>query len=108
VPLVIVRDRLTAHRLDRQAGLGAIQRLDIVHLSTAPRHGTAGRHRPNDISKRSAKPHVFVRLPDALRQTQRDADRSGRRQGRYSGSHIVRRRRRPMPPELIALLRKNG
>jgi hypothetical protein len=93
VPLVIVRHRLAAPRLDRQSGLGAVERLDLALLVDRQHHSVGRRidprvrpvagpragSEPDDISQLGGKARIaralesaqpmrlqFVRPPDAL------------------------------------------
>ena len=94
VPLVIVGHRLAAPRLDRQSGLGAVERLDLALLVDRQHHRMGRRIdiEPDDVGQLGGKLGVaralegaqsvrlqFVRPPDALHRAQRDAHRLGHR-----------------------------
>ena len=81
VPLVIVRHGLAAPGLDRQSGLGAVERLDLALLVNRQHHGVGRRINiePDDIRQLGGKARIaralegpqpmrlqFVRPPDAL------------------------------------------
>jgi len=83
---------LAAPGLDRQPGLGAVERLDLAFFIERQHHRMGRRIdiEPNNISELVGKAGVarafegaqpvrlqFVRLPDALHGTQRDANRFG-------------------------------
>src|SRR5215469_1444325 len=94
VPLVVMRHGLAASGLDWQAGLGAVERLDLA-LFIDRQHHRMGRRidiEPDDIGELVSKAGVartlegaqpmrlqFVLLPSALHRTQRDADGFGHR-----------------------------
>jgi hypothetical protein len=105
VPLIVVRHSLTAPRLDRQAGLGAIQRLDLAFFIDRQYHGVGRRIdiEPDDIAELVGKAGIaralegaqpvrlqFVRVPDALYRTQRDADGFGHCPGGPVGCFVRR------------------
>jgi len=92
VALVIVRHRPTLAGLQRQAGLGAVERLDLALLVDRQHHRVAGRIHvePDDVlhlggergiggALEGAQPMRLeaVGLPDALHGAQADADHLG-------------------------------
>ena len=94
VPLVIVGHRLAAPRLDRQSGLGAVERLDLALLVDRQHHRMGRRIdiEPDDVGQLGGELGVAralegaqpvrlqsVRPPDALHRAQRDAHRLGHR-----------------------------
>ena len=60
VPLVVVRHGLAASRLDRQSGLGAVERLDLALLVNRQHHGVGRRVdiEPDDISQLGGKARI--------------------------------------------------
>jgi hypothetical protein len=106
VPLIVMRHRLTAARLDRQSGLGAVEGLDLALLVDRQHHGM-GRWidiKPNDVGQLGGKTRVtralegaqpvrlqFMRPPDALHRAYRNADSVGHRPASPM-SGLVRRR----------------
>ena len=105
VPLVIVRHGLAAPGLDRQSRLGAVERLDLA-LFVDRQHHRMGRRidiEPDDVGELGGKAGIaralegaqpvrlqFVRPPDALHRTHRDADGLGHRPAGPVG-RLVRR-----------------
>jgi len=92
VPLIVVRHGLAAPGLDRQSGLGAVERLDLALFIDRQHHGMGRRIdiKPDNVGQLGGKARVaralesaqpvrlqFVRPPDALHRTQRDANRFG-------------------------------
>ena len=81
VPLIVTRHRLTAARLDRQSGLGAVERLDLALFVDRQHHGMGRRIdiKPDNVRRLGGKARVtralesaqpvrlqFVRPPDVL------------------------------------------
>ena len=106
VPLIIVRHGLAAPGLDRQSRLGAVERLDLALFVDRQYHGVGRRidprvrpmagpragAKPDDVGELGGKAGIaraleraqpvrlkFVRPPDALHRTQRDAVGFGHR-----------------------------
>ena len=106
VALVVMRHGLAASGLDRQSGLGAVERLDLA-LLIERQHHSVGRGidiKGDDVGELVSKAGIaralegaqpvrlqFVRPPDALHRTQRDADGFGHRPAGPVG-RLVRRR----------------
>jgi hypothetical protein len=117
VSFVIVRHGLAAPGLDRQSGLGAVERLDLALLVNRQHHGVGRRvdarvrpmtgpragSEPDDIRQLGGKTRIarafegalpvrlqFVRPPDALHRTHGNADRLGHRAAGPMG-RLVRR-----------------
>ena len=64
VPLVVVRHRLAAPRLDRQSGLGAVERLDLALLIKREHHRMVRRIdiEPDDVGEFRGKAGIARRL----------------------------------------------
>jgi hypothetical protein len=67
VVLVVVRHRLAAPGLDRQSGLGAVERLDLALLVNRQHHGVGRRVdiEPDDISQLGGKVRIARPLEGA-------------------------------------------
>jgi hypothetical protein len=67
VPLVIVRHGLAAARLDRQSGLGAVERLDLALFVEREHHGVSWRIdiEPDDVSELGGKAGIARALEGA-------------------------------------------
>ena len=67
VPLIIVRHGLTTPRLDRQPGLGAIQRLDLAFFIDRQHHGMGRRIdiEPDDVGELVGKAGIARALEGA-------------------------------------------
>ena len=113
VPLVIVGHRLAAPRLDRQSGLGAVERLDLALLVDRQHHRMGRRIdiEPDDVGQLGGELGVaralegaqsvrlqFVRPPDALHRAQRDAHRLGHRPAGPMGRLVRRCAAESAPP----------
>src|SRR5690349_6123081 len=92
VPLVIMRHRLATAGLDRQSGLGAVERLDLALLVNRQPHRMGRRVdiKPNDVAQLGGKTRIpralegaqpvrlqFVLPPDALHRAYGNADGFG-------------------------------
>ena len=106
VPLVIVCHGLAAPGLDRQSGLGAVEGLDLALFVDRQHHRMRRRIdiEPDNVGELGGKAGIarsleraqpvrlkFVRPPDALHRTHRDADGFGHRPACPVG-RLVRRR----------------
>ena len=120
VALVVVRHRPAAARLDRQSGLGAVERLDLALLVDRQHHGVRRRIdiEADDVGSLAAKLGIAralegaqpvrlqaVRPPDALHRARRDADRLGHRPAGPVGRLVRRLGRRSAPPPALDGLR---
>ena len=88
VPLVIVRHGLAAPRLDRQSGLGAVERLDLALLVNRQHHS------------------VGRRIGEASTQTS-SAGRSARPRGATSSCHLSRAEQWMPNPSLFCVASLN-
>ena len=132
VPLVVVRHRAAAAALERQAGLGAVERLDLAFLVDRQHHRVGRRVEveADDVAefvgearivRQLELPHPVrlqaVAAPDALHRTDADAARlrhrrcrpvrrlGGRARERQSHDlldHLTRQRRDARRPGLVA------
>ena len=113
VALVVVGHGAAAAGLDRQSGLGAVERLDLALLVDRQHHRMRRRIdiEADDVGQLVGEVRIaralegadpvrleLVRLPDALHRAQRDADGLGHRAAGPVRRLVAAARRRSAPP----------